>query len=184
MPNINGINPTKITGIAKEIGSKKEVVKETVQKAVKEIKTQTSNVGRDLVNYGEKHSPNLSVAELSKEGYTIGTQGIVYKMDHKKELYQAFTFDHGKISNVTIQDTTYGHKHSIVTQKLEEGKWVSVSQGKTTFIHGDPSERAIKKATELQFDGYKVTAQDEKTLTLCKDDASVVISKENGKEIK
>lgn len=182
---MNKINPTRINGIIKEVANKKEATKEVAQEAVKEIKTQTSNLGRDLVKTVSKDSPNVSLSELMNEGYTIGSQDIVYKMDHKKELYKAFKFDKGKVSNITIQDTTYSSKHSVVTQKLEDGSWASITnQGEACkIINGNPSERALKKATELQFDGYKIVAQDEKSLTFNKDDVSVIISKTNGKEI-
>lgn len=182
---MNNINSIKLNGITKELGNKKEVVKETIQEVAQEIKTQTSNLGRDLVKTVGEDSPNISLSNLLKDGYKLGRNGIVFKMDDKKDLYKAFQFDKEKLSNITIQETLPIKQHVIVTQKVDNGKWISISDygKKSAIINGDPSEKTLQKATELQFDGYKISAQDEKSLTLIKDNHSVNISKSSGKEI-
>lgn len=177
--NFNSINPNKINGIVKEVANKKEVVKEAIQDVGKEVRTQTSNMGRDLVKTAGKDSSKISISDLIKEGYTFGTNNTIYKMDHKKDIYKGFQFKDGKVDNITIQNTLPGSKQAIVTQNMGEGKWISiVNQGEShSYIKGNPSETSLKKATELQFDGYRITAQDEKSLTLMKGDESVTISK-------
>ena len=37
---MNGINPVKINGIAKEVSTKKEVIKEVVEQTTQEVKAQ------------------------------------------------------------------------------------------------------------------------------------------------
>lgn len=178
--NFNGINPQKINGVIKEVANKKEVIEKTVAETVKEAENKAvPNMGRDLVKTAGKDSSKIAISDLIKDGYTFGTNNTIYKMDHKKDIYKAFQFKDGKVNNITIQDTVPGSKRAVVTQKMEDGKWVSLTDsGKGyTFIKGNPSETSLKKATELQFDGYRITAQDEKTLTLTKGDDSVVISK-------
>lgn len=180
---MNKINPVKINSAVQEISSKKEVIKETAQQAVQEIKTQASNLGRDLVKTANDIKPNISLSELIKDGYSIGASGIVFKMDD--QLYKSVKFNKGKVTNITIEDT-YTRKQAVISEKLNNGKWVSiVNRGQShKIIDENTSERAVQKATELQFDGYKITAQDEKSLTLIKDDLTVNLSKANGKEIK
>lgn len=177
--SFNGINPNKINSVIKEVGNKKEVVKETMQEVSKEVKTQASNMGRDLVKTTSADSSKISISDLIKDGYVYGANNTIYKMDHKKDIYQGFQFKDGKVDNITIQNTLPGSRQAVVTQNMGEGKWVSiVNQGEShSYIKGNPTETSLRKATELQFDGYKITAQDEKTLTLAKGDDSVVISK-------
>lgn len=182
---MNKINPTKINTIVNEVGNKKDVIKETVQKTVREVKTQTSNLGRDLVKGGGNEPSRILISDLLKDGYVFGEAGIVYKMDHKKDIYKAVQFENGNATNITMQKTILGEK-VVISQKLDDNTWVTLTDyGKNhTYIKGDTSEKAIQKATELQFNGYEIVAQDEKALTFSKDDVSVVISKANGKEIK
>ena len=106
-------------------------------------------------------------------------------MDYKKNLYKSVQFEDGNAINITVENTLT-RDHAVISQKLKDGKWISIyNRGESyKMIDGNPSERAIQKATELQFDGYKITAQDEKSLTLNKNDISLNISKSDGNEVK
>ena len=121
---MNKINPVKINSTVQEISSKKEVIKETAQQAVQEIKTQASNLGRDLVRTAGTGA-KVSASELLAEGYQIGQLGVIYKMDHKKYLYSAVQFSQNKVKNITIQDTSAYSKKAVITEKVDNGKWFS-----------------------------------------------------------
>lgn len=181
---MNKINPIKINAAAKEISSKKEIIKETAQETVQEIKTQATNLGRDLVNTAAKDSPNISRIELLQEGYRAGSLGVLYKVDHQKDIYNAIQYDKNGVKNITISGSIINGR-SIVTQKLGN-EWMSIVNDQTVKCNKlvNTSERAARKATELQYEGYSISAQDEKSLTLVKDNLTVNIAKSNGKEIK
>ena len=177
---MNKINLFKINTVAKEINSKKGALKETAQ----EIKTQAANLARDLVRNTETN-PNITVSELVSQGYTIGKRDIIYKVDFKKDIYNAVQFDKKGIKNITISGAIINGDAIVVTQRMGD-KWVSIVKGKNIKCNTleNTSERAAREVTELQYNGYSIAAQDEKSLTLIKDDAAINISKINGKEIK
>lgn len=181
---MNKINSIKIIPAIKEIGNKKEIVKETVQETVQEAKAQASNLGRDLVIPTAKEHPQIKVNELLNEGYQPGALGILYKVDGKHDIYDAIQYKGKNIENITICQTKALKKKSVLTQKLGD-KWISIAKGEKLQSNSleNTSERAAKKATELQFHGYSIVGQDEKTLTFMKNDVTVCISKTNGKEI-
>lgn len=181
---MNKINPVKINSVVQEISSKKEVIKETAKEVVKEVKTQASNLGRDLVASVEKDSPNITASELLQEGYKPGYMNVFYKVDNKKDIYDAVQYGAKGVENITMSGAIMSEK-SVVTQRLGD-YWGSISKGDTVQYNKleNTSERAAKKATQLQFDGYSIVAQDNKSLTFAKDNSSINIDKSNGKEIK
>jgi hypothetical protein len=180
-----GFNIKSLKNILPTIGKPKKTVKvepQTIQETAKQVEIQATNIGRDLVK--TVHSPKVSYLELMKQGYSAGADNIYYKVDKKTSVYKGFRFEKDGLKNITLQNTNEITK-SCTTELLSNGEWASVNTVNKSFnLLKDTSERAAQKATELQFNGYVITGQDEKALSLAKEADNITILKSTGDELK